>query len=193
MRDDSYLESEIETESRASKWRSKAATAFGAAASIVILVAVVAWSYRLGVQDATEIPVIRAELEATKERPEDPGGLEVAHQDRAVYGGADFAPAYRAALDAGFVQGPEGYARATRLAMAPWPFRLEEISGAAFGPATPLLDLMRLPGSRRTRLQPPRHMNRRRDPETLDQLLTLNRSELDKEALKRAKDALLGR
>ncbi|WP_213545824.1 hypothetical protein [Vannielia litorea] len=72
-------------------------------------------------------------------------------------------------------------------------FRLEEISGAAFGPATPLLDLMRLPGSRRTRLQPPRHMNRRRDPETLDQLLTLNRSELDKEALKRAKDALLGR
>lgn len=96
MRDDSYLESEVETESQAPEWRSKAVTAVGALTSIAILLLVVVWSYRLGVQDATEIPVIRAELEATKERPADPGGLEVAHQNRAVYSivssGGDEAP-----------------------------------------------------------------------------------------------------
>lgn len=71
--------------------------------------------------------------------------------------------------------------------------RLEEIAGAEFGPATPLLDLIGLPRGRRARLEPPRHMNRRRDPEVMRELLALNRSDLDKEALKAAKEALLAR
>lgn len=51
-----------------------------------------------------------------------------APSDRAVYASPDFAPDYRAALDAGFRQGAAGYARDTVLAMAPWPFRLENIA-----------------------------------------------------------------
>ncbi|MEL7462459.1 MAG: SPOR domain-containing protein [Pseudomonadota bacterium] len=86
MRDDSYLSSEVEAEDTASKWRGRAATAVGALVSVAILVGVVIWSYRLGVRDAAEIPVIRAELGATKQKPEEPGGLEVDYQTRAVYG-----------------------------------------------------------------------------------------------------------
>ncbi|MFC5585240.1 alpha/beta fold hydrolase [Nitratireductor kimnyeongensis] len=48
-------------------------------------------------------------------------------QDRAFYAAETFAPLYRRALDEGFSQGVAGYARDTRLAMAPWPFRLEDI------------------------------------------------------------------
>lgn len=86
MRDDSYLESEVEAEVSAARWRGRAATAVGALMSLTILAGVVIWSYRLGVRDAAEIPVIRAELGATKARPEEPGGLEVDYQGRAVYG-----------------------------------------------------------------------------------------------------------
>lgn len=85
MRDDSYLESEVEAESSAATWRGRTATAVGALMSLAILAGVVIWSYRLGVRDAAEIPVIRAELGATKERPEEPGGVEVDYQGRAVY------------------------------------------------------------------------------------------------------------
>ena len=49
-------------------------------------------------------------------------------QDRLIYASEDFAPAYRAALNAGFQQGAAGYARDTILAMAPWPFKLEDIT-----------------------------------------------------------------
>ncbi len=49
-------------------------------------------------------------------------------QDRAYYAGEAFAPLYRAALADGFRQGAAGYARDTRLAMEPWPFRVEEIA-----------------------------------------------------------------
>lgn len=49
-------------------------------------------------------------------------------QDRLIYASEDFAPAYRAALNAGFQQGAAGYARDTVLAMAPWPFKLEDIT-----------------------------------------------------------------
>lgn len=49
-------------------------------------------------------------------------------QDCTIYTHPSFAPRYRASLDEGFRQGTSGYARDTRLAMAPWPFRLEEIS-----------------------------------------------------------------
>ncbi|QDC10968.1 hypothetical protein FHY55_17780 [Oceanicola sp. D3] len=92
---------------------------------------------------------------------------------------ADFAPVIEATRAA--VQSPVKTAR------------LEELAEAEFGPATPLLDLIGLPEARRAKLKPPRHMNQRRDPEVLEALLELNRSDLDKEALKQAKEALLGR
>lgn len=49
--------------------------------------------------------------------------------DRAFHAAPDFAPRYRAALAAGFAQGAAGYARDTVLALAPWPFRVEDIAG----------------------------------------------------------------
>ncbi|MGB0506001.1 MAG: SPOR domain-containing protein [Pikeienuella sp.] len=87
MRDDSYLESNSEQtqEVRPSIWKGRALTAFGATLSVVILAILVIWSYRLGVRDAADVPVIRAQTDAFKMRPEDPGGLEVAHQNRAIY------------------------------------------------------------------------------------------------------------
>ncbi|MFN3261831.1 MAG: SPOR domain-containing protein [Pikeienuella sp.] len=60
-------------------------TAVGAGLSLVILVGVVTWAYRLGVRDATDIPVIRAEAGLTRVRPEDPGGQVAPHQERAVF------------------------------------------------------------------------------------------------------------
>jgi pimeloyl-ACP methyl ester carboxylesterase len=42
--------------------------------------------------------------------------------DRAVYADPAFDAAYRRALDEGFSQGPDGYARDTVLASRPWPF-----------------------------------------------------------------------
>ncbi|MTI43729.1 alpha/beta hydrolase [Roseibium hamelinense] len=49
--------------------------------------------------------------------------------DKARYGSEPFASAYRRALQGGFRQGPEGYARDTLAAFGAWPFDLEEISG----------------------------------------------------------------
>ncbi|MGP3977202.1 alpha/beta fold hydrolase [Streptomyces sp. 8N114] len=48
-------------------------------------------------------------------------------QDRAVYERADFATAYRRALDEAFAQGPDGYARDTVLAMGRWDIDLAAI------------------------------------------------------------------
>jgi pimeloyl-ACP methyl ester carboxylesterase len=47
--------------------------------------------------------------------------------DRAFYASAAFAPAYRAALAAGFARGAAGYARDTVLALSPWPFRVDDV------------------------------------------------------------------
>ncbi|MBO8190579.1 alpha/beta hydrolase [Streptomyces oryzae] len=47
--------------------------------------------------------------------------------DRAVYERADFAAAYRRALDEAFAQGPDGYARDTVLAMGRWDIDLAAI------------------------------------------------------------------
>jgi pimeloyl-ACP methyl ester carboxylesterase len=47
--------------------------------------------------------------------------------DLAVYREPGFAAAFGAALDEGFAQGPEGYARDTVLAMRRWPFDVSEI------------------------------------------------------------------
>ncbi len=85
MRDDSYLDSAIEAKTAAPSWRAGALTAVGAGLSLVIIVGVVTWAYRLGVRDATEIPVIRAEAGLTRVRPEDPGGQVAPHQERAVF------------------------------------------------------------------------------------------------------------
>ncbi len=86
MRDDSYLRQESDTSDGARvPWRGRAATAAGAVVSLAILAIVVIWSYRLGVRDANDVPVIRAQTEATKIKPEEPGGLEIAHQGREVY------------------------------------------------------------------------------------------------------------
>ncbi|MFY0636159.1 MAG: hypothetical protein JXQ91_20280 [Vannielia sp.] len=70
---------------------------------------------------------------------------------------------------------------------------LEEMADLPFGPATPLLDLMQVPAARRDRLDAARHMNPHRDPAVLDALLALNRSDMDDDALRAAKDRLLGR
>jgi hypothetical protein len=104
MRDDSYLESNSDQAQvvRPSVWKGRAWTALGATLSVVILAILVVWSYRLGIRDAADVPVIRAQTDAFKMRPEDPGGLEVAHQNRAIYtlvtpsdptGEAGYAPA----------------------------------------------------------------------------------------------------
>jgi pimeloyl-ACP methyl ester carboxylesterase len=46
--------------------------------------------------------------------------------DRAFYTGEPFASAYRACLDAGFRQGPAGYARDLVCTFGAWPFRPED-------------------------------------------------------------------
>ena len=82
--------------------------------------------------------------------------------DRAVYLEPAFAAAFASALDEGFVQGPDGYARDTLLAMQRWPFDPAEIRPAVhlwYGrlDASPFhsLDLgaslaRRIPGAART-------------------------------------------
>ncbi len=85
MRDDSYLDSAVEAKTAPPSWRAGALTAVGAGLSLVIILGVVTWAYRLGVRDATEIPVIRAEAGLTRVRPEDPGGQVAPHQERAVF------------------------------------------------------------------------------------------------------------
>ncbi len=94
MRDDSYLQRESDVaEAKASAWRGRAATTAGALISLALLAIVVIWSYRLGVRDANDVPVIRAQTEATKIKPEQPGGIEIAHQNREVYNIVDGTPA----------------------------------------------------------------------------------------------------
>jgi pimeloyl-ACP methyl ester carboxylesterase len=48
--------------------------------------------------------------------------------DRKVYTAPAFQRAFRRAMDEAFVQGPDGYARDTVLAMTPWPFDLSAIT-----------------------------------------------------------------
>ncbi|MEC3953758.1 alpha/beta hydrolase [Nocardia sp. CDC153] len=51
-----------------------------------------------------------------------------AELDREIYLQPRFEKAFRRTLDAGFAQGPAGYARDTLLHFAPWPFRLENLT-----------------------------------------------------------------
>lgn len=123
MRDDSYLDSGTATAETVRKWRSGAATAMGALISLTILTGVVVWSYRLGVRDADDIPVIRADSGLTKMRPEEPGGQVTPHQGRAVF-------------DA--VTG-SGNDEAANAGLAPPPERLaaEDLAPAALSPSPP--------------------------------------------------------
>ncbi|MEX2517990.1 MAG: SPOR domain-containing protein [Paracoccaceae bacterium] len=123
MRDDSYLDSGTATAAIVRKWRSGAATVVGALISLTILTGVVVWSYRLGVRDADDIPVIRADSGLTKMRPEEAGGQTAPHQGREVF-------------DA--VTGAEkGDAESAALAPPPARLAAEDLSPAALSPAPP--------------------------------------------------------
>ncbi len=120
MRDDSYLTGDVSAKPTRRIGFGAAATAIGATASVAILAGVVIWSYRLGVRDAAEIPVIRAELGPTKVRPEEAGGSEAPHRDRAVFEVVTGAAPERAAAPA--------------LAPAPEPLSEEDVAPIARTP-----------------------------------------------------------
>ena len=52
----------------------------GAAIFIGLIAVMGLWSYRLGTRDAAEVPVIKAAEGPARIEPEDPGGLQAAHQ-----------------------------------------------------------------------------------------------------------------
>ena len=52
----------------------------GAAVFVGLIGAMALWSYRLGTRDAAEVPIIRAMEGPARLQPEDPGGLQAAHQ-----------------------------------------------------------------------------------------------------------------
>jgi cell division septation protein DedD len=58
--------------------------AAGAAVFLALVLGMAVWAYRLGTRDATEVPVIRAMEGPARLQPEDPGGLQAAHQGLAV-------------------------------------------------------------------------------------------------------------
>ena len=77
--------------------------------------------------------------------------------------------------------------------IAPWPVTsaaLEACLDRPLGPLDPLLDLVGLPAPVRAGLTPHPPANRTPPPEVLDRLLALNRSNLDPQALRAAKQAL---
>ena len=56
----------------------------GALISIALVVGLSVWGYRLTLRDAGEVPVVRALQGPMREAPEDPGGVDAAHQGLAV-------------------------------------------------------------------------------------------------------------
>ena len=52
----------------------------GAAVFLGLVAAMGVWSWRLGTRDAAEVPIIRAMEGPARVEPEDPGGLQAAHQ-----------------------------------------------------------------------------------------------------------------
>ena len=84
MRDDAYLDDQTESTTRSSLTRALGAGA-GAVVSLALLAGVVVWAYKLGSQDAREVPVIRAAEGPTRIAPEEPGGVRFEHQGLAVY------------------------------------------------------------------------------------------------------------
>jgi len=84
MRDDAYIDDHTESTTRPPLTRAFGA-GLGAVVSVALLAGVVIWAYRLGSQDAREVPVIRAAEGPTRIAPEDPGGVQFEHQGLAVY------------------------------------------------------------------------------------------------------------
>lgn len=72
-------------------------------------------------------------------------------------------------------------------------FWLEDCADLPLGPATPILDLMRLTPERRAQLKPAPRSNVALGDAVLTELLALNRSDLDPDALLAAKKAVLAR
>jgi len=92
MRDESQLYDAYDVDAGGAR-RSRLGAAVGAFVSLAVLAGVVVWAYRLGVRDATDVPVVRAVEGPMRVRPDDPGGAQAAHQGRAVYDVMADAPA----------------------------------------------------------------------------------------------------
>ncbi|PWE33976.1 SPOR domain-containing protein [Maritimibacter sp. 55A14] len=56
----------------------------GALVSVGLVVGLAVWGYQLGMRDVGQIPVVRALEGPMREAPEEPGGLDAAHQGLAV-------------------------------------------------------------------------------------------------------------
>ncbi len=54
--------------------------------SFTLIAGIIIWSYRLGVRDANDLPVIQAMEGAARVQPEDPGGTQAEHQGLEVNG-----------------------------------------------------------------------------------------------------------
>jgi len=59
-------------------------TGIGAVASIALLAGVSIWTYKLGVRDARDVPVVAALEGPARVAPDDKGGMTVAHQGHSV-------------------------------------------------------------------------------------------------------------
>ncbi|WP_295048877.1 hypothetical protein [uncultured Paracoccus sp.] len=66
---------------------------------------------------------------------------------------------------------------------------ITELASAPFGIAQPIVDFLDLPPDQRARLQPLQHLHRSADPRLVGDLIALNRSPFDADALAAAKNA----
>jgi cell division septation protein DedD len=95
---------DVDAPPRRGRW----ATAAGAVTALALLGGLVVWTYRLGVRDPDDVPVIRAAAGSHKARPDDPGGATFDHQGRGVY--AAMAGAVPKAAEVVMAPPPEGLA-----------------------------------------------------------------------------------
>jgi hypothetical protein len=92
-----------------------ATRAAGAIVFLGLIVGMSFWAYNLGTRDAAEVPIIRAMEGPARVQPDDPGGLQAAHQGLEVNSVLAGAP-----LDAGTAEG---------VTLAPPPMTLAEEDG----------------------------------------------------------------
>jgi cell division septation protein DedD len=106
MRDESHFDYALDADAppRRGRW----AVALGGVVALSLLGGLVVWSYRLGVRDPNEVPVIRAAAGSHKTRPEDPGGATFDHQGRGIYAAMSGAAAGPAGIT--LAPPPEGLA-----------------------------------------------------------------------------------
>ncbi len=101
---------------------------------------------------------------------------------------ADFTERFRPVADLDAVVGAVRHALdGTRVEVA----ALEQTARMANGPATPILDLLGLPGPMRARIRPVPMANPAPPQQVLDGMLALNRQGLDRETLRDAKARLV--